>query len=141
MMLDDRYALIVVDSSTALFRVDYQGRGTLVERQNKYVTVINTLRIRLSADLLLFVYGSLGKFLSMLTKLAEEFGVAVYITNQVVSDPGANAMVCCITPQQCTVCIILNVRMLCCVVRSYLETDWRSHYGTCQHHTVESAQR
>lgn len=35
---------------------------------------------------------SLGKFLSMLTKLSEEFGVAVYITNQVVSDPGANTM-------------------------------------------------
>ena len=30
----------------------------------------------------------LGKFLSRLTKLAEEFNVSALITNQVVSDPG-----------------------------------------------------
>jgi len=30
--------------------------------------------------------------LSKLMKLAEEFNVAVFITNQVVADPGANAM-------------------------------------------------
>lgn len=30
--------------------------------------------------------------LSCLTKIANEFNVAVFITNQVVSDPGASAM-------------------------------------------------
>lgn len=34
----------------------------------------------------------LGQFLSKLQKLSEEFNVAVYITNQVVSDPGGGAM-------------------------------------------------
>ena len=32
-MSQDRYALIVVDSATALYRTDYMGRGELSERQ------------------------------------------------------------------------------------------------------------
>jgi hypothetical protein len=32
-MSQDRYALIVVDSATALYRTDYSGRGELSERQ------------------------------------------------------------------------------------------------------------
>mmetsp|Transcript_4415 Transcript_4415/g.8882 ORF Transcript_4415/g.8882 Transcript_4415/m.8882 type:complete len:344 (+) Transcript_4415:44-1075(+) len=64
-MSQDRYALIVVDSATALFRTDYSGRGELSERQMQ-----------------------LGQFLRQLTRLAEEFGVAVFITNQVTADPG-----------------------------------------------------
>lgn len=63
-MSQDRYALLVVDSATALFRTDYVGRGELSERQMQ-----------------------LGQFLRALTRLAEEFGVAVYITNQVVANP------------------------------------------------------
>jgi len=68
-MIEDHYALVIVDSATALFRVDFMGRGQLAERQQQ-----------------------LGKFLSSLRKLAEEFNVAVVITNQVVADPGAGAM-------------------------------------------------
>ncbi|CBK21274.2 uncharacterized protein [Blastocystis hominis] len=63
------YHLLVVDSITALFRVDYSGRGELAERQQK-----------------------LGRHLSALKKLAEEFNVAVVIINQVTADPGAAAM-------------------------------------------------
>ena len=55
-----------MDSATALYRTDYTGRGELSERQMQ-----------------------MGQFLRQLTRLAEEFGVAVFITNQVVSDPGA----------------------------------------------------
>lgn len=62
----DRYALIVVDSATALFRTDYQGRGELSERQMQ-----------------------LAQFLRQLSRLASEFGCAVLVTNQVVADPGA----------------------------------------------------
>lgn len=65
-MSQDRYALIVVDSATALYRTDYSGRGELSERQMQ-----------------------LAQFLRQLTRLAEEFGVAVFMTNQVVADPGA----------------------------------------------------
>lgn len=70
-MVEDRFSLIVVDSATALFRVDFAGRGTLSERQQK-----------------------LGQHLSHLIKIAEEFNVAVYVTNQVQSDPsgGMGAM-------------------------------------------------
>lgn len=63
-MAQDRYALLVVDSATALFRTDYTGRGELSERQIQ-----------------------MGLFLRQLTRLAEEFGVAVFITNQVVANP------------------------------------------------------
>lgn len=33
MMADSRYALLVVDSATALFRTDFVGRGELADRQ------------------------------------------------------------------------------------------------------------
>jgi DNA repair protein RAD51 len=63
-MAQDRYALLVVDSATALFRTDYTGRGELSERQMQ-----------------------MAQFLRQLTRLAEEFGIAVFITNQVVANP------------------------------------------------------
>lgn len=69
MMAESRYALLIVDSATALFRTDYAGRGELNARQ------VN-----------------LGKFLRMLLRLADEFGVAVIITNQVVAQVDASAM-------------------------------------------------
>jgi meiotic recombination protein DMC1 len=55
----------VIDSIIALFRTDFSGRGELSERQQK-----------------------LNQMLSRLVKIAEEFNVAVYLTNQVQSDPG-----------------------------------------------------
>lgn len=63
-MSQDRYALIVVDSATALFRTDYMGRGELSERQMQ-----------------------MAQFLRQLTRLCEEYGVACVITNQVVANP------------------------------------------------------
>jgi meiotic recombination protein DMC1 len=68
-MADDQFRLLIMDSVTALFRVDFQGRGELAERQQK-----------------------LGQMLNKLIKVAEEFNVAVFLTNQVVSDPGGAAM-------------------------------------------------
>ncbi|KAH7825012.1 putative Meiotic recombination protein DMC1 [Monocercomonoides exilis] len=68
-MAEDQFRLVIVDSVTALFRVDFSGRGELADRQQR-----------------------LGKLMSMLMKIAEEFGVAVLVTNQVVADPGAAAM-------------------------------------------------
>jgi meiotic recombination protein DMC1 len=65
----NEYRLLIIDSIMALFRVDYTGRGELNERQQK-----------------------LNQFLSKLTHVAEEFNVAVLMTNQVQSDPGANAL-------------------------------------------------
>ena len=61
MMADARFALIVVDSATALFRSEFVGRGELASRQNM-----------------------LGRFLRSLQRLADEYGCAVVITNQVV---------------------------------------------------------
>ena len=63
------YRLLVVDSIMANFRVDYCGRGELNERQQK-----------------------LNQHLFKLNRLAEEFNLAVFMTNQVQSDPGASAL-------------------------------------------------
>ena len=60
MFIISRYSLMIVDSATALFRTDYQGRGELSERQIQ-----------------------LAQFLRQLTRLSEEFGIAVVMTNQV----------------------------------------------------------
>eukprot|EP00850_Spirogloea_muscicola_P010868 SM000065S20217 [mRNA] locus=s65:329172:331881:- [translate_table: standard] len=69
-MSEEPFKLLVVDSITALFRVDFSGRGELAERQQK-----------------------LAQMLSRLIKIAEEFNVAVFITNQVIADPGGGTFV------------------------------------------------
>lgn len=65
-MADEKFALLVIDSIMAPFRVDFSGRGELAERQQ-----------------------ILARFMSKLQKISEEFNIAVVITNQVMSDPGA----------------------------------------------------
>jgi len=69
MMCEARHALIIVDSATALFRTDFTGRGELSARQMK-----------------------LGQFLRQLLRMADSFGVAVVITNQVVACVDGSAM-------------------------------------------------
>lgn len=69
MMTETRYALIIVDSSTALYRTDYSGRAELSERQMH-----------------------MARFLRTLQRIADEFGVAVVITNQVVAQVDGAAM-------------------------------------------------
>ncbi|TVU50197.1 hypothetical protein EJB05_01559, partial [Eragrostis curvula] len=69
MMVETRFALMIVDSATALYRTDFSGRGELSARQMH-----------------------LAKFLRSLQKLADEFGVAVVITNQVVAQVDGAAM-------------------------------------------------
>jgi meiotic recombination protein DMC1 len=58
-MMEEQYSLLIIDSMMALFRVDFSGRGELSERQQ-----------------------ILGKMLNKLLKIAEQFNVAVFITNQ-----------------------------------------------------------
>lgn len=62
-----QYRLFVIDSVMALFRVDFTGRGELADRQQK-----------------------LGQFLSRVSRIAEEYNVAVFYTNQMTADPGGN---------------------------------------------------
>lgn len=69
MMSESRYALVIVDSATACYRTDYSGRGELSARQMH-----------------------LAQFLRALLKLADEFGVAVVLTNQVVAQVDGAAM-------------------------------------------------
>ncbi|CDP03024.1 unnamed protein product [Coffea canephora] len=69
MMVETRFALMIVDSATALYRTDFSGRGELSARQMH-----------------------LAKFLRSLQKLADEFGVAVVITNQVVAQVDGSAI-------------------------------------------------
>ncbi|MFA5108811.1 MAG: DNA repair and recombination protein RadA [Candidatus Micrarchaeia archaeon] len=57
--------LIIVDSLTSHFRSDYVGRGALGERQQK-----------------------LNKHIHQLQKLADQYNLVIYITNQVMDNPG-----------------------------------------------------
>lgn len=59
------FKLLIVDPIMALFRV-FSGRGELADRQQK-----------------------LAQMLSRLQKISEEYNIAVFITNQMTSDPGA----------------------------------------------------
>ncbi|KAK3425486.1 hypothetical protein EUGRSUZ_F02361, partial [Eucalyptus grandis] len=69
-MSEEPFRLLIVDSVIALFRVDFTGRGELAERQQK-----------------------LAQMLSRIIKIAEEFNVAVYMTNQVIADPSGGVFI------------------------------------------------
>ncbi|KAG7662807.1 rhp51 [[Candida] subhashii] len=62
MMSESRFSLLIVDSIMSLYRTDYAGRGELSARQTH-----------------------VAKFMRTLQRLADEFGIAVVITNQVVA--------------------------------------------------------
>ncbi|KAL6937845.1 recombinase rad51 [Hanseniaspora osmophila] len=68
MMSESRFSLIVVDSIMALYRTDFAGRGELSARQMH-----------------------LAKFMRALQRLADQFGVAVVVTNQVVAQVDGSA--------------------------------------------------
>ncbi|KAK9009517.1 hypothetical protein V6N11_036049 [Hibiscus sabdariffa] len=67
-MSEEPFRLLIVDSVIALFRVDFTGRGELAERQQKLAQMLSP-------------------------KIAEEFNVAVYMTNQVIADPGGGVFI------------------------------------------------
>lgn len=56
--------IVIVDSLTAHFRAEFSGRGMLADRQQK-----------------------LNKYLHNLMKMAEQFNLAIYVTNQVMANP------------------------------------------------------
>ncbi len=64
MIKEKNVKLVIIDSVTSNFRVDYSGRGELATRQQK-----------------------LNRHLHALQRLTDVFNVAVYITNQVMSRP------------------------------------------------------
>ncbi|KAJ1536572.1 DNA repair protein RAD51 A [Nowakowskiella sp. JEL0078] len=73
MMSEQRFALLIVDSATSLYRTDFSGRGELSARQMH-----------------------LARFLRVLMRLADEvrdswFGIAVVLTNQVVAQVDGQA--------------------------------------------------
>ncbi|KAJ2720108.1 recombinase rad51 [Coemansia sp. Benny D115] len=77
LMTEARFSLLVVDSSTALYRTDYSGRGELSARQMH-----------------------LARFLRTLLRLADEFGIAVVITNQVVAQVDGGMMMFAADPKK-----------------------------------------
>ena len=60
-LAEEKYSLIICDSATSLFRVDYSGRGELSERQQK-----------------------LNRFLSSMRKAAVQFNIS--FSNRHISD-------------------------------------------------------
>lgn len=65
MIKSNNVKLLIVDSATGQFRVDFSGRGELASRQQK-----------------------LNRHLHTLQRLADVHNIAVYITNQVMANPG-----------------------------------------------------
>lgn len=61
---EENIKLIVSDSTTGLFRMEYLGRGTLANRQQK-----------------------LGRYIRLLSRIAETYNCAAVATNQVSSSP------------------------------------------------------
>jgi len=64
LLKEDNYKLIVVDSLTSHFRADFSGRGQLADRQQK-----------------------LNKHMHTLMRLANQYNLCVYVTNQVMAKP------------------------------------------------------
>ncbi len=60
----EKVRVVIVDSLTAHFRAEFAGRGQLADRQQK-----------------------LNRYLHNLMKMAEQFNLAVYVTNQVMANP------------------------------------------------------
>jgi len=89
MMTDARFSLMIVDSVTALYRTEYNGRGELSARQIH-----------------------LGRFLRSLQRLADEFGIAVVVTNQVCSHTDRAVLACGLhlsfTVHTCLSCLQLH---------------------------------
>ena len=75
-MIEDTFALLIIDSIMAPFRVDYSGRGELAERQQVLNRVLNRVQ-----------------------KISEQFNIAVFITNQVTADP-AGGMTYAVDPKK-----------------------------------------
>ncbi len=61
----EQIKLIIIDSLTAHFRAEFAGRGQLADRQQK-----------------------LNRYLHSLIRMAEQYNLAVYVTNQVMANPG-----------------------------------------------------
>lgn len=57
--------LIIVDSSTGLFRSEYIGRGTLADRQ-----------------------GKINRFMSLASNVAQVYNIPIILTNQIQTSPG-----------------------------------------------------
>lgn len=64
MLKEENIKLIISDSTTGLFRLEYLGRGTLAARQQK-----------------------IGRYIRLLARIAETYNCAVVATNQVSSSP------------------------------------------------------
>ena len=60
----DEFGLVIMDSVSSHFRAEYAGRGTLAERQQ-----------------------TLNHHLSILSRIADTYGLAVVVTNQVQANP------------------------------------------------------
>merc|ERR1711990_707855 len=90
------YRTLIIDSIIALFRVDYQGQGSMFHRLRakihhgpEWASVRSFIPFKGRSELSMRQQ-NLSLLLSKLQKLSEEFNLAIYITNQMTSDPGAH---------------------------------------------------
>lgn len=123
-MIEERYALLIVDSATALFRVDFSGRGQLADRQQKlgkpYYSIQNALSVCnrfLNSPLLV----ALPPFRPIPLPPDEARRRIQHRCDD--HEPSRRR------PWRC-----FHVR------RGREETYWRSRHGPCEHHSSDAAQ-
>ena len=112
------FGLLVVDSATALFRNEFVGRGELAGRQQQ-----------------------LGQFLRKLQKLADEFGCAVILTNQVVANVEGGGMFAGPAFKVSRPAEFSSARDSPDRAWLFRTGDWGQHHGARLHHAPGAAQR
>ncbi|KAK3733359.1 hypothetical protein QZH41_013685 [Actinostola sp. cb2023] len=87
LMSESRFALLIVDSATALYRTDYSGRGELSARQMHLARFLRTLLQRADEP-----RSHANHMTTCITDEAPVWGVAIVITNQVVAQVDGASM-------------------------------------------------
>lgn len=82
--MHSRFALLIVDSATSLYRTDFSGRGELSARQAHLAKFLRML-MRLADEVLDYILISIWWFYNLNLQCILQFGVAVLITNQVLA--------------------------------------------------------
>lgn len=78
-----KFRILIVDSIISLFRTDFSGRGDLGGKQDWFYCYIHPLFLWIERQ------QKLNQMLAKLMRIAEEYNVSVFITNQMMADPGA----------------------------------------------------
>jgi hypothetical protein len=111
LMADSRFSLLIIDSCTALYRTDFNGRGELSARQ-----------------------GHLAKFLRTLMRLADEVLLCAQCVTPFETDLYLLSVRHCCRDHKSSHVFTRRIRWD--VRRKRQEANWWKHHGPCVNHQV-----